>query len=173
MPPVLFAWKPPEVRSLPLSSPAWLNVAAVRPSRRGFNRRSAREAHAPRAGRYEARGGGDVSPCALACYNTTRRGHEFRASRPTTRATPPPKATVVNREEEATMETPTRSRLDALRQVTAAVDRWRGADRATTSDELVAEEPLEVRALARVGADGSAPAETLAVIMRTPGHDEE
>jgi len=69
------------------------------------------------------------------------------------------------------METPTRSRLDALRQVTAAVDRWRGDDRATTSDELVAEEPLEVRALARV--DGHASAETLAVIMRTPGHDDE
>lgn len=69
------------------------------------------------------------------------------------------------------METPTRSRLDALRQVTAAVDRWRGDDRATTADELVAEEPLEVRALARV--DERATAETLAVIMRTPGHDDE
>jgi len=69
------------------------------------------------------------------------------------------------------METPTRSRLDALRQVTATVDRWRGDDRETTADELVAEEPLEVRALARV--DGRETAETLAVIMRTPGHDEE
>ncbi|HST90184.1 MAG TPA: formate dehydrogenase accessory sulfurtransferase FdhD [Ktedonobacterales bacterium] len=69
------------------------------------------------------------------------------------------------------METPTRSRLDALRQVTAAVDRWRGDDRATTADELVAEEPLEVRARARV--DARASVETIAVIMRTPGHDHE
>ena len=69
------------------------------------------------------------------------------------------------------METPTRSRLDALRQVTAAVDRWRGDDRATTADELVAEEPLEVRARARV--DARASVETIAVIMRTPGHDDE
>jgi FdhD protein len=69
------------------------------------------------------------------------------------------------------METPTRSRLDALRQVTAAVDRWRVDDRATTADELVAEEPLEVRARARV--DGRASVETIAVIMRTPGHDDE
>jgi FdhD protein len=61
-----------------------------------------------------------------------------------------------------------RSSSDALRQVTAQVTRWRGMAAETASDELVAEEPLEVRLR-----DGQNPVQSLAVIMRTPGHDEE
>ncbi len=65
---------------------------------------------------------------------------------------------------------PSRSATDPLRQVTSGVVRWQGDQRAETSDELVAEEPLEIRALP---ADDARPPETIAVIMRTPGNDEE
>lgn len=76
----------------------------------------------------------------------------------------------------------TRSRSDPLRQVTAPITRWRGSAEQSASDELVVEEPLEVRApvMAAVAhggartAAGAAPVEeTIAVIMRTPGNDEE
>lgn len=63
----------------------------------------------------------------------------------------------------------TRSSLDALRQVAASVHRWRGAEHLAERDELVAEEPLELR---RAATDSQSP-ETIATIMRTPGHDEE
>ncbi len=61
---------------------------------------------------------------------------------------------------------PSRSIADPLRQVTSGVIRWHGDASAEATDELVAEEPLEIRAQ-------SGMAETIAVIMRTPGHDEE
>jgi FdhD protein len=61
-----------------------------------------------------------------------------------------------------------RSASDPLRQVTAQVTLWQGAKGETATDELVAEEPLEVRLRADQGN-----ARSLAVIMRTPGHDEE
>jgi FdhD protein len=67
---------------------------------------------------------------------------------------------------------PTRSTVDPLRQVSATVVRWSGTEPATARDEMVAEEPLELR-LPAVGAHGDAPGETLAVIMRTPGQDDE
>lgn len=59
---------------------------------------------------------------------------------------------------------PNRSAADPLRQVTARITRWHGADSALTGDELVVEEPLELRAQS---------GETIAVIMRTPGCDDE
>jgi FdhD protein len=61
--------------------------------------------------------------------------------------------------------TPTRSPLDPLRQVSVEVVRWSGGTSTLTADELTAEEPLELR----VAGAGS----SLAVIMRTPGHDDE
>jgi FdhD protein len=64
---------------------------------------------------------------------------------------------------------PTRSPLDPLRQVSVEVVRWSGAFSSPAPDELAAEEPLELR-VARAQDTG---ASTLAVIMRTPGHDEE
>ncbi len=69
----------------------------------------------------------------------------------------------------------TRSQADPVRQVTAPVVRWEGAASTEAQDELVAEEPLEVRAATTPPADhvAVAPAETIAVIMRTPGHDAE
>lgn len=63
------------------------------------------------------------------------------------------------------LEAPLRSALDPLRQVRVEVVRWNGAASSVAHDEVAAEEPLELRL-----AGGSAP---LAVIMRTPGHDEE
>lgn len=63
---------------------------------------------------------------------------------------------------------PTRSPLDPLRQVRVEVLRWSGAA-SQASDELAAEEPLDLQLVS----DGSRPPQTLAVIMRTPGHDEE
>ncbi len=62
---------------------------------------------------------------------------------------------------------PTRSPLDPLRQVSVEVVRWSGASSSVAPDELAAEEPLELRVASDAGAA------TLAVIMRTPGHDEE
>jgi FdhD protein len=67
------------------------------------------------------------------------------------------------------LTTPSRSSLDPLRQVRVEVTRWSGTASTLAADELTAEEPLELRA----AASASAPAQTLAVIMRTPGHDEE
>jgi FdhD protein len=64
-----------------------------------------------------------------------------------------------------------RSTMAPLQQVTAPVARWRDDDCAPTSDELVAEEPLELRL--RAAGDAVARSETLAVIMRTPGRDDE
>jgi FdhD protein len=75
-----------------------------------------------------------------------------------------------------------RSSIDPLRQVTSGVIRWHGATSDETSDELVAEEPLELRT--RKGDSGDSgesgdpdddahASETVAVIMRTPGHDNE
>jgi FdhD protein len=63
---------------------------------------------------------------------------------------------------------PARSAQDPLRQITTEIARWQGTKALTASDELVAEEPLEVRLR---GAQGNM--RSLAVIMRTPGHDEE
>lgn len=69
---------------------------------------------------------------------------------------------------------PARSEIDPLQQVTARVERWHGIMREATHDELAMEEPLEIRVAARGMEDGrAAVTETLAVIMRTPGHDEE
>ncbi len=65
-----------------------------------------------------------------------------------------------------------RSQLDPLREVTVDVVRWRGPSTQSSVDELVTEEPLEVRLAGSTG-DGGVSPETLAVIMRTPGHDEE
>ncbi|HEX8731469.1 MAG TPA: formate dehydrogenase accessory sulfurtransferase FdhD, partial [Ktedonobacterales bacterium] len=65
---------------------------------------------------------------------------------------------------------PSRSIDDPLRQVTSGVVRWQGGAHAETTDELVAEEPLEIRALP---IDVTQAPETIAVIMRTPGHDDE
>ncbi|MDE3231360.1 MAG: formate dehydrogenase accessory sulfurtransferase FdhD, partial [Chloroflexota bacterium] len=65
---------------------------------------------------------------------------------------------------------PSRSTADPLRQVTSGVVRWQGGAHADTTDELVAEEPLEIRALS---AEATQAPETIAVIMRTPGHDDE
>ena len=68
---------------------------------------------------------------------------------------------------------PTRSRADPLRQATTPVVRWQNDAPSTSEDELVVEEPLELRLRAH-DAGGESPAvETLAVIMRTPGADEE
>jgi FdhD protein len=64
---------------------------------------------------------------------------------------------------------PFRSPLDPLRQVSVEVVRWSGASSSLAHDELTAEEPLELR----VAGSNSQSSQTLAVIMRTPGHDEE
>ena len=63
---------------------------------------------------------------------------------------------------------PARSAQDPLRQITTEIARWQGAKVETADDELVAEEPLEIRLR-----DDQGNARSLAVIMRTPGHDEE
>jgi FdhD protein len=63
---------------------------------------------------------------------------------------------------------PARSAQDPLRQVTTDITRWQGDGFETASDELVAEEPLEIRLRDEPGS-----ARSLAFIMRTPGHDEE
>src|SRR5215472_3165738 len=64
---------------------------------------------------------------------------------------------------------PIRSPLDPLRQVSVEIVRWSGASSSLERDELTAEEPLDLR----VAGASSQRSETLAVIMRTPGHDEE
>src|SRR5262245_139813 len=63
---------------------------------------------------------------------------------------------------------PARSAQDPLRQITTGITRWQGESAEAASDELVAEEPLEIRLRDEHGTTRS-----LAVIMRTPGHDEE
>lgn len=70
------------------------------------------------------------------------------------------------------METPTRSPLDPLRQTQVSLVHWSGDTARGRADELAAEEPLEVRARPS-DAGGAARAESIAVILRTPGHDEE
>jgi len=67
---------------------------------------------------------------------------------------------------------PVRSQLDPLRQVLVGVERWSGGTRAATRDELAVEEPLEVR-VRMLGDAGQLATETIAVIMRTPGQDDE
>src|SRR5262249_29701676 len=75
------------------------------------------------------------------------------------------------------MTQPIRSQIAPLQQVETTVIRWRGAVSHPASDELVAEEPLEirVRSVGSVGGSGTgvASTETLAGILRTPGHDDE
>ena len=66
-------------------------------------------------------------------------------------------------------EPPARSVSDPLRQVTVRVTRWHGAEVEIDSDELAAEEPLEIRAIS----PKRATPEPIAVIMRTPGQDDE
>lgn len=52
-------------------------------------------------------------------------------------------------------------------QVPAPVVRYRGAERESVGDVVAAEEPLEIRLLTDAGE------RTVALTMRTPGHDEE
>ncbi|HEU5349178.1 MAG TPA: formate dehydrogenase accessory sulfurtransferase FdhD [Ktedonobacterales bacterium] len=68
------------------------------------------------------------------------------------------------------LRSPTRSQADPLRQATASLLRWHDGVAATANDELVVEEPLEIRL--RIG-DHPPMTETIAVIMRTPGADDE
>jgi FdhD protein len=68
------------------------------------------------------------------------------------------------------MPSPRRSQADPLRQATATLVRWRAGSATASEDELAVEEPLEIRL--RPGEDSSA-TDTIAVIMRTPGADEE
>lgn len=67
---------------------------------------------------------------------------------------------------------PTRSRHDPLRQMTAPIVRWHGDAREVVGDELVVEEPLEIR-VCGTSSNGNPGYETLAVVMRTPGQDNE
>jgi FdhD protein len=62
-----------------------------------------------------------------------------------------------------------RSPLDPLRQISVEVLRWSGSSAIQARDELTTEEPLELH----LAAEGELPAQTLAVIMRTPGNDAE
>ena len=75
----------------------------------------------------------------------------------------------------ATPNIPTRSEIDPLHQVTAPVERWHGSLHEMARDELAMEEPLEIRVhtgrLDDIGV--TTETETLAVIMRTPGQDDE
>jgi FdhD protein len=69
---------------------------------------------------------------------------------------------------------PTRSVHDPLRQVSVEIVRWSGLGASRARDELAAEEPLELRLASGTRAGGDVgPGETLAVIMRTPGQDDE
>jgi len=65
---------------------------------------------------------------------------------------------------------PRRSQADPLRQATTTLVRWRDGLVTASEDELAVEEPLEIRL--RVS-EGRSATETVAVIMRTPGADEE
>jgi FdhD protein len=65
---------------------------------------------------------------------------------------------------------PLRSQADPLRQATATLMRWRDGEITVVDDELVVEEPLEIRL--RTDVDPSK-TESIAVIMRTPGSDDE
>lgn len=67
---------------------------------------------------------------------------------------------------------PTRSRTDPERQLSVTLARWRGLESETASDELAVEEPLDIRAITRLP-DDTETSETLAVILRTPGSDDE
>jgi FdhD protein len=60
--------------------------------------------------------------------------------------------------------------VDPLRQLRAPIERWQASASLPDEDELVVEEPLEIRVPA---ADATDPFETLAVVLRTPGADEE
>ncbi len=68
------------------------------------------------------------------------------------------------------LRAPTRSLADPLRQATTSLVRWHASVVTTTEDELVVEEPLEIRV--RTG-DDPRTAESIAIIMRTPGADDE
>jgi FdhD protein len=68
------------------------------------------------------------------------------------------------------LRAPRRSQTDPLRQATTTLVRWHLGVAIASEDELAVEEPLEIRL--RTGDDPSA-IETIAVIMRTPGADEE
>lgn len=64
----------------------------------------------------------------------------------------------------------TRSHADPLRQATTLLTRWQEGITTTSHDELAVEEPLEIR----LRTSNSPPiTETIAVIMRTPGADDE
>ena len=68
---------------------------------------------------------------------------------------------------------PTRSRADPQRQATAALVRWQDGASTTSDDELVVEEPLELRLRLSGASDADEATEPLAIIMRTPGADDE
>ena len=68
------------------------------------------------------------------------------------------------------MPSPRRSQADPLRQATTTLVRWRAGAVTASEDELAVEEPLEIRLRPR---EDSSATETIAVIMRTPGVDEE
>lgn len=70
------------------------------------------------------------------------------------------------------VNTPTRSLLDPLRQVRVSLVHWDRSTAIERTDELAAEEPLEVR-LRPMQSSSDVTAETVAVILRTPGHDDE
>ena len=70
------------------------------------------------------------------------------------------------------MATIARSHFDPQRQVSVAIVHWQNNEHTPRTDELVTEEPLEIRLCGR-DERGTERAETVAVIMRTPGHDDE
>jgi FdhD protein len=72
--------------------------------------------------------------------------------------------------ETSPLPVPRRSQADPLRQATTTLVRWRAGVTTASEDELAVEEPLEIRL--RTSESPSA-TETIAVIMRTPGADEE
>lgn len=68
------------------------------------------------------------------------------------------------------LRAPTRSLADPLRQATISLVRWQASVVTAAEDELAVEEPLEIRV--RTG-DDPRTTESIAVIMRTPGADDE